>query len=638
MATESAVNGMTHMGKHCVCIGIGRSEPNRPGYFALPLKGRAIAAGFLTLGFSFALSAKTYQFPSGGGDLADLAKWKESYPSLTALPGSADGVKLGSSSVFTMSADMDVGSFSFNSKNATLDFASSGNHTLKVMNIQHAFCADNGTIKGGTIDRNGEDFYWFQASGKEMTVTDGCILTNANAFLVNVWGHSGGKLHLTGSSRIHSKSLTVNKGVAGTTSGNSFLDVTGGSKVFTTAEWNYSEYGANDISSGGNVLSVSGAGSAVTMAGNYLNGYDCNGNTLCIADGGIFSSKSLLVGRATSPHYSNSNRLAVVGGTLGVTGGNLNCYGDGNVISVTNGTVDIANKAYSYDGGASSNTKIDIVDSTWKCANFNVGKSVALLISGASTVFETSEKFFGLNNSNSTDAKITLDDGFLWRPNIGYGYYFMQNSTNCTLTVQDNATFSAWHPSNNDYDRIILCGSADANNGVGNIVRVLSGGTIRGKTVELNGQGNFVAVSNGVLNASESIQFGATSGTSNNMVVVQGDAPRLSAGGMFYLRFHTALRIEVPDGGYPSGYVPITAQGFALHPDTCRFEIDVSRFLPKEKTTLTLISFEDSLTAEQKNFLLAAELPPRYSLEIVGNSNLVLKAKGEPKGFMMTLR
>jgi hypothetical protein len=119
---------------------------------------------------------------------------------------------------------------------------------------------------------------------------------------------------------------------------------------------------------------------------------------------------------------------------------------------------------------------------------------------------------------------------------------------------------------------------------------------------------------------------------------VQGNAPRLSAGGIFYLRFHTALRIEVPDGGYPSGYVPITAQGFSLHPDTCRFEIDVSRFLPKEKTTLTLISFEDSLTAEQKNFLLAAELPPRYSLEIVGNSNLVLKAKGEPKGFMMTLR
>lgn len=629
---------MTHTGNHCMCYDVQPEVWRCMDRFAQHFKRRTIAATLLTIGFSCGLQAVTYQFPSGGGDLADLAKWQESYPSLVSLPGSADTVKLGSSSVFTMSADMDVGSFSFNSKNATLDLASSGNHTLKVMNSQHAFCADNGTIKGGTIDRNGQDFYWFQASGKEMTVTDGCILTNANAFLVNVWGHSGGKLHLTGSSRIHSNSLTVNKGAAGTTSGNSFLDVTGGSKVFTTAEWNYSEYGANDISSGGNVLSVSGAGSAVTMAGNYLNGYDCNGNTLCIADGGIFSSKSLHVGRATSAHYSNSNRLAVVGGTLGVTGGNLNCDGDGNVISVTNGTVDIANKAYSYDGGASSNTKIDIVDSTWKCANFNVGKSVALLISGASTVFETSEKFFGLNNSNSTDAKITLDDGFLWRPNIGYGYYFMEKSTNCILIVKDNATFSAWHPSNNDYDRIILCGSSSVNMGVSNVISVLTDGRICGKTIELNGLDNFVAISNGVLNASDSIQLGAVNGTSNNTVVVQGNAPRLSAGGIFYLRFHTALRIEVPDGGYPSGYVPITAKGFSMHADTCRFEIDVSRFLPKDKTTLTLISFEDSLTAEQKNFLLAAELPPRYSLEIVGNSNLVLKAKGEPKGFMMTLR
>ena len=243
-----------------------------------------------------------------------------------------------------------------------------------------------------------------------------------------------------------------------------------------------------------------------------------------------------------------------------------------------------------------------------------------------------------MNNPGSIGTKIALSDGFVWRPDIGYGYYFMQNSTNCALTVQDNATFSAWHPSNNDYDRIILCGSADANNGVGNIVRVLSGGTIRGKTIELNGQGNFVAISNGVLNASDSIQLGAEDGTSNNTVVVQGNVPRLSAGGIFYLRYHTTLRIEIPESGYASGYIPITASQFFLHKDTCRFEIDVSRFQPKDKSELTLISFGSDLTSEHQKYLLSVELPPRYSLEISENRSLVLKAKGEHKGFMMVLR
>ena len=629
---------MTHTGNHCMCYDVQPEVWRCMDRFAQHFKRRTIAATLLTIGFSCGLQAVTYQFPSGGGDLADLAKWQESYPSLVSLPGSTDTVKLGSSSVFTMSADMEVNKFSFNYQNATLDLASSGNHTLKVLDSNDAFGAYDGAVKGGVIDRNGQNFYWFQTSDNEMTVSDGCILTNANVFYVNVWGKSGGKLHLSGASRIYAKGLTLNSGIANTTSGSSLLNVTGGSKVYIAGndKWSYSDTTSKEIASGGNVLSVSGYGSEVSIAGNYINGYFCNGNSLCVADEGVFSSKTLYVGHSGGP--SHSNRLVVVGGNLNVTGGNLCCYGYGNIIAVTNGAVDIGNKVYSYDGSSSTDAKIDIVNSSWKCAVFNVGKSVDLHISGASTVFQSSNKFFGLNNPSSIGSKITLSDGFAWSPDIGYGYYFMQNSTNCALTVQDNATFSAWNPSNNECDRIILCGSSGANNGVGNIIRVLSGGTIRGETIELNGQDNFVAVSNGVFNASNSIQLGAVDGTSNNTVVVQGNVPRLSAGGIFYLRYHTTLRIEIPESGYASGCVPITASQFSLHKDTCRFEIDVSRFQPKDKSELTLISFGSDLTSEHQEYLLSAELPPRYSLEISGNRSLVLKAKGEPKGFMMTVR
>ena len=601
---------------------------------------KEIVACFLAIGLSGSLLAATYTFPSGGGDLADLSRWQVSYPSLTDLPGSADTVRLGSASTFTMTSDMEVGAFSFYYKNATLDFAASGNHTLKVLNANEAFCAYNGTIKGGMIDRNGKDFYWFQESNKEMTVTDGCVLTNAAKFYVNVWGQSGGKIHLTGASRIYANALTLNKGKdSSTTSGCSLLEVTGGSKVFTTADWNTSENTATDIASGGNVLSVSGTGSSVTMTGNYNNGYDCNGNTLRISDEGVFSSKSFWIGRSEASHHSSSNRLVVVGGTLSMTGGSLYCYGDGNVIAITNGTVNFKNKTYSYVGDTSANTKIDIVDSTWKCAGFSVGKSVDMHISGASTVFETTETQFGFGASAAVGAKLCFDDGFTWRPNIGYGYYLMQNLTNCALTVQNNATFSAWDSAKDTYDRIIFGGLSGANNGVSNVIRVLSGGTIQGKTIELNGRDNLVVVSNGVVSASDSIQFGGgVAGTSNNTVVVKGSTSRLSAVGSLYLRNFTTLRVEVPEEGYAPGHVPITASGLSLAASGCKFEIDVSQFQPQEKAELTLVSFDTDLTTDQKNFLTAVELPPRYSLDIVGDRNLVLKAKGKPKGFEVTFR
>ena len=154
------------------------------------MKSQKLGWCILAVGLSSSLFGEPYQFPAGGGDLADLATWQKSYPNLETLPGAADTVKFGSSSTFTMSSDMTVGGFTFNYQNAILDLAASGNHTLKVLNSQSAFCAHNGTIRGGTIDRNGPQFFWFQNGGYETTVTDGCVLTNASSFYVNIWGTS----------------------------------------------------------------------------------------------------------------------------------------------------------------------------------------------------------------------------------------------------------------------------------------------------------------------------------------------------------------------------------------------------------------------------------------------------------------
>lgn len=594
----------------------------------------------LTVACSCSLFGGTYTFPAGGGDLADLARWRKDYPDLTGLPGAADTVKFGSSSTFTMSSDMTVGGFDFNYQNATLDLASCGNHTLKVLDKQHAFRAHNGTIKGGLIDRNGQQFYWFQNDGYETTVTDGCVLTNASSFCVNIWGTSNGKFHLTGGSKIYAGNLTVNYGLAGTPSGGTLLEVTDGAKVFTlsTTAYSHSDLSDASASSGSNILYVRGKDSAITMAGNYIDGYFSHSNLLMVADKGSFSANALYVGFSRSGVYPHDNRLVVDDGTVNVTGGNVYCYGDGNVIAVTNGTLSVRDGAGTYDGSASTHTTIDIVDSTWKCGQFKVGKHVDLHLSGVSTVFQSSEKFFGFDGTGARDAKVCFDDGFDWLPSIGYGYYFMQTSTNCMLTVRNKAKFSGWHPTNNDYERVIFCGSSATANGNGNVIRALDGGVIYGKSVELNGPDNTFIVSNGIVRASTAIQIGASAWATNNTFVVQGDNPRLQAGGMFYLWNGSTLRMEIPPDGYVSGCVPVKAQEFILHATTCRFEVDVNQFQPKDRTELTLMSFETDLTDAQQTFLLSAELPPRYSLKIVNKRDLVLKAKGELKGLMLIFR
>lgn len=593
----------------------------------------------LTVACSCSLFGGTYTFPAGDGDLADLATWQRSYPDLTALPGAADAVKFGSSSTFTMSSDMTVGGFTFNFQNAILDLAASGNHTLKVLNSQSAFCAHNGTIRGGTIDRNGQEFFWFQNNGYETTVTDGCVLTNANNLYVNVWGQSNGKLHLAGGSRAYVGSLTVNNGLANTVSSNTFLEVTGGSKVFTTSSYNYSDVGTKDEASGGNVLDVNGAGSAVTMDGAYIDGYHSHGNALCVSDGASFTAKTLYVGFYEGTHYSNGNRLIVDGGTVGVTGGNFYCRGDGNVIAVTNAVVDFKNKVYSYDGSDSVNTKIDIVDSTWRCGQFKAGKSIDLHVSGGSTEFETSEKFFGLGRNGAVGAKICFDGGFSWCPYIGYGYYFMEDSTNCTLTVRNGAKFSAWvNPEYSKNDKIVFCGSAADHYGAGNVISALDGGVIQGDNVQLTGRDNVLVVSNGVVRANDYIQIGSTAWASNNTLVVRGNSPRLVASGYFYLMNHSTLRMEIPTEGYAVGCVPVSANALALHESNCKFEVDVSQFKPEDRMELKLMSFGTDLTDAQQGFLLSAELPTRYSLKVVNKRDLVLKARGEPKGLMLILR
>lgn len=606
-------------------------------------------SGAILIGGSCSAFAATYDFTVAGGDFADLSAWQTLYPSLTELPGSNDYVRLGLDSTFTMSKDMTVRKFSFAFKTVELDFASSGNHTLKVVEgntENYGFFANNGTIRGGVIDRDGKNMYWFQNAGYETTVTDGCVITNCDQFCVNVWQTSGGKLHLLGNSRLYADSLFLNRGSADAISGGTLLEVAEGSQVMLTGTaYSYSDVNSKNGESGGNVLDIHGSGTTMDVSGFYINGYHSHSNVLRVADGASFEAKGLHVGFYEEGAMTRGNRLIVDGGTV-KTKGNIAATGDGVVFSLTNATVEINGGTGAGDFSSAANATIDIVDSVWKGRWFMTSPGLNLRVAGKNTDFAVSEKFFGMGNHGTVGNRICFDDGFNWCPSLGYGYYFMETTTNCSLTVKNGAVFSAWHPKNGTNDKIIFGGSSATRLGARNVIRAMSDGEIYGREIMLTGVENHLVISNGLVHtvdreSSDRIWLGNNDWASGNRVTLQGSTPRIRAGRCI-VGHGTTLRFEIPETGYAADAVPIECpNGFhILDPQNAlnTFEVDVSRFVPESATQLTLAQFGQDLTEDQKAWFKGAELPERYRIEIVDNRTVVLKARCAAKGLAVSIR
>ncbi len=602
----------------------------------LAASGVILIGGFCS---AFAETYEIYDFLAEGGDIADLSAWQTRYPALAELPGSTGRVRLGSPSTFTMSKDMDVGQFILYNK-SVLDLVSSGNHTLKVVGDEnYSFCAQDGTIRGGVIDRDGKRMLWFQNDGYETVVTDGCVITNCDRFYVNVWKTSNGTLRLLGGSRLYADCLALNlsDGSAGTVNCGSRLEVAEGARVYLSGDYNYSDLYSKEAASGGNVLDVHGNGSCVDMVGTYINGYHSHSNVLRVADGATFSAQWLAVGYTENGNTTKGNRLIVDGGTV-KTKGNIVATGDGVVFSLTNAVVEANNGAGECSFLAATNAVVDIVDSVWKCNKFRTAPGLDLHVSGAKTEFATSENWFGMDARGIVGNRICFDNGFRWCPSIGYGYYFMHTSTNCELTVKNGAVFSAWRPSDDTYDTLVFGGASATSHGAENIVRALSDGEILGKNVWLTGEKNEMVISNGLVSAVGQVVFGYNEWASGNRVTLQGTTPRIRAEKCI-VRYGTTLRFEIPETGYASDSIPLVCTGdFALTGASNVFEVDVSRFVPEKTTQLTLAQFGADLTADQQAWFKGAELPERYRIEVLNGREVVLKARCAPKGFAISVR
>ena len=124
----------------------------------------------------------------------------------------------------------------------------------------------------------------------------------------------------------------------------------------------------------------------------------------------------------------------------------------------------------------------------------------------------------------------------------------MWATTNCALTVENGAAFSAFDSDKNDDAILVFGGSAASNSAKGNVICAASDGEIRGREIWLTGVENRLIISNGLVSAANVVSLGNNDWASGNVAVLQGTAPRIRAK-RCEVRYGTTLRLEIPEAG-----------------------------------------------------------------------------------------
>ena len=84
----------------------------------------------------------------------------------------------------------------------------------------------------------------------------------------------------------------------------------------------------------------------------------------------------------------------------------------------------------------------------------------------------------------------------------------MLATTNCALTVENGAAYSAFDSNQNADAILVFGGSAASNSAKGNVICAASDGEIRGREIWLTGVENRLVISNGLVSAAKDVSLG----------------------------------------------------------------------------------------------------------------------------------
>ena len=385
-----------------------------------------------------------------------------------AVPGSVTDVFFSATGAINKATTLDA-NFTIKSLTVNDTISIGGSHTLNV----------TGDSRVDTVS---------------LTLNNGITLVGANNFIGTDAGQTGSVI-VTGAETQWTASADLNVGFQGN---NASLEVSDGGRVSA----NYTKIGGY-VSSTGNAVTVTGAGSQLNNTHDLLVGYGGNDNSLTLSAGATATNENGFIGyRFDENSSSNNNSVSVTGtGSLWTNTGVLYVgeYGTGNSLALADGgQVSVTTSGKDLVVG-------DQVGST--------GNSVT--ISDAHSTLSNSATFY-LGKAGGSNTLSVLASGSMLTANVRIGGD--ATSDNNTATV--DGAGSVWNASGSQF----RVGSGGSNNTLnitnGGVVNVTTGLTLISRdagsndnTVKISGAGSALTTVNLTI---------GRSGTANTLIVADG--------------------------------------------------------------------------------------------------------------------
>ena len=390
--------------------------------------------------------------------------------------------------------------------------ASSSNNILTVQ--------DSRTL----LTNYGNLYVGYDGSGNTMVVSNGGTVANYWGY-IGYGGSSNNSVLVTGSNSLWTSSGNLYVGYGG--SSNS-LTISNFGTVSSTIT-----YIGNDESSSNNSVLVTGGGS-FSSSSSIAVGYSGSGNSLTISDGGSVTSVITYIGANVT---SSNNRVVVTGsGSLWTNSSDFYVGFDGShnqlvISNVGNMAVlgDIYGMAIGYGSNSWNNSALvtGLGSVLTNDCNLNVGysgSSNSLVISDNATVYSgTGYDDYGSGIGNGTGANgntALITEAAKWISSDITGYYIGYGGSSNSLVINNAGSLDT-------VDAYIGAGGGSknsvqvsGNNSYWTTTGYLSVGT--------EGSFNTMTVSNGAVVTSGIGIIGASSASSNNSVLVTGQATWIS--------------------------------------------------------------------------------------------------------------
>ena len=581
--------------------------------------------GLVILSCGLCLAARAVDFPSAGGNLADPSAWGGS------LPGTSDGIVINQSGNYTATADIEFGALTVAVQGVTFDFASGGNHWLRLANggnDSFQLSAPTGSLTsflGGIWDlAKGTPYLAYASyspvSGKDI-LFDGCCWTNLTRLTISrgTKAHST-ELLMSGGASVFTEELRV-----GHTSSKNILRITDGSSVVVdNGGTGITVYIDNDDNGNApqNAIYVEGAGSAFDVrAGKTVLGNKDMLGLVSVTDGATASFGELIIGNTASA----SNNCMFVGNGASVTIGALTARGIGCTLIVSNATLTLPDAARIGDSGYSNFTFRAIGEDTTFPLKFAKDQDVFCDAS--------------LGNVIALEQGIQCNVGV--SPRLCYGGTGGTKSYNI-LRVESNARFMATNTVN--------FGERVQASSVSNQWIVADGGIVDLPELRMSGIGNRLVVDGGYVFctnkygvSSQYLRFGYRHGSSTGDpadvgLVLKGASPQVYSTSFVTFANGACLRFEIPQSGYEyeDGHCPLTANTITFDAETCRIEVDCVGWLRVGggEIKLAQVSANNGLDT-MASALANVNLPSGCRLFI---KDKALYLKSVERGLVMTIR